>query len=44
MIKQYIEKVLMKVLAWLAFIFNMLVMAMLAISIILYIAEKISEL
>lgn len=37
-------KVLMKVLAWLAFIFNMWVIAMLAIGIILYIAEKISEL
>lgn len=37
-------KVLMKVLAWLTFIFNMWVVFMLAISIILYIAEKIREL
>lgn len=37
-------KVLMKVLAWLVFIFNMWVMIMLVIAIILYIAGKISEL
>lgn len=37
-------KLLMKVLAWLTFIFNMWVIVMLAIAIILYIAEKIGEL